>query len=227
MISPEEKFRNPPLLPRKPKTPAPGNRKVLLAVSIIVLVMVIALAGYYLAPSLLTKGGAPTGPVPTPTATMPPSTPTVIQTGSETPVITMTPAPSLASTPAVTAVSTTLVQNGIPQAGVWVRIMYAGNFSGSVGASGRMTAVTGSGDQLYQIPVQNEIVEAAVQKLDESGNPLTVVFYNNGVVVKSGITSSPDGSLDLHADLRSAEPVTTTGNTTAGNTTAGNLIPVT
>ena len=99
--------------------------------------------------------------------------------------------------------------------------MYAGNFSGSVGASGRMMAVTGSGDQLYQIPVKNEIIEAAVQKLDGSGNPLTVVFYNNGVVVKSGITTSPSGSLDLHADMRSLEPVTSAGNTSLGNLSSG------
>ena len=221
MISPEEKFRNPPLMPRKPKTPAPGNRKMLLAGSILVIVIVIALAGYYLAPSLLAKGGASTGPVATPMATMPSSTPTVMQTGSETPVLTLTPTPSPSSTLPVTAVPTTVVQNGIPPAGVWVRIMYAGNFSGSVGASGRMTAVTGSGDQLYQIPVKNEIIEAAVQKLDGSGNPLTVVFYNNGVVVKSGITTSPSGSLDLHADMRSLEPVTSAGNTTPGNLSSG------
>ena len=174
--------------------------------------------GIILAPSLLAKGGAPAGPVATPTATHAPRyAHRLCRPDHETPV----PDPDANAFPgihtAVTAVPTTVVQNGIPPAGVWVRIMYAGNFSGSVGASGRMTAVTGSGDQLYQIPAKNEIVEAAVQKLDGSGNPLTVIFYNDGVVVKTGTTSSPNGSLDLHADLRSTEPVTAAGNTTVGN----------
>jgi len=217
----DEKFRNPPLMPRKPKTPAPGNRKLLVAGSILVIVIAVVLAWYILAPSLPGNGSAPSVPEVTPTATLHPSAPTIVQTGSQTPIPTLAPVSSPAATPTVTAIPTTVAQSAVPKTGIWVRITYAGSFTGSVGAAGRMDAVTGSGDQLYQIPVQNEIVEAAVQKLDGSGNPLTVTFYNNGVAANSGTTTSPNGSLDIHADLRSTVPVATAGNITPGNQASG------
>jgi hypothetical protein len=209
----EEKYRNPPLVPRKPKAPVAGNRKMLLAGSVLIIVIVIALAGYLLAPSLLGNGSAPAGPVATPTATPAPVTPTAIQTEAPTP----SPAPA----PQVTATVTTAAQSIIPPSGVWVRITYAGNFAGSVGAAGRMKDVNSSGDQLYQIPARNEILEATIQKLDGSGNILTVSFYNDGVLASSGSTMSPHGTLDLHADLRSAVPVATAGTSTTGNQASG------
>jgi hypothetical protein len=218
------KFRNPPLMPRKPKTPAPGNRKMLLAGGILVLVIIIALAGYFLAPSLLGNGNAP---VATPTVTTPSISPTVAQTEvqttvpAQTPVLTQTPVAALTTAPAVTTAPTMAVQNGIPQSGIWVSVSYAGNFTGSVGTPGRMKDITGNGDRLYQIPAQNEIVEATIQKLDDSGNTLTVTFYNNGVAANTGSTSSPQGSLDIHADLRSATPVTTAVINTTGTKTSG------
>jgi hypothetical protein len=216
----DEKFRNPPLMPRKPKAPAPGNRKMILAGGILVLVIVIALAGYFLAPSLLGKGGAPAEPVTTPPVTTIPTisetVPTVVQTPvpAQTPSLTLTPSPSPVSTPSVTIAPTIAVQNGIPQSGIWAQISYPGNFTGSVGTPGRMIDVSGSGDRLYRIPAQNEIVEATIQKLDDSGNVLTVTFYNNGVAAQTGKISSPHGTLDIHADMRLTAPATTATVTT-------------
>jgi hypothetical protein len=228
----DEKFRNPPLMPRKPKAPAPGNRKMILAGSILVLVIVIALAGYLIAPSLLGKGGAPAEPVTTPAATEVPTItttePTIVSSPvpEQTPALTQTPSPSPVSTPSVTIAPATAVQNGIPPSGIWAQISYAGNFTGSVGTPGRMVDISGSGEGLYRIPAQNEIVEATVQKLDDSGNVLTVTFYNDGVAAQTGKISSPHGTLDIHADLRSTAPATTATITpmvtnTTGNQTAG------
>ena len=101
----------------------------------------------------------------------------------------------------------------IPQNGVWVRIEFTGNFTASFGTSGRMREITGSGNQFYQIPAQNEIVEASVQKGDNSGSVLTVSFYNDGQLAERGSTSNPHGTVELHADLRSVP--STTANTTA------------
>jgi Trk K+ transport system NAD-binding subunit len=77
-----------------------------------------------------------------------------------------------------------------------------------------MIDVSGSGDRLYRIPAQNEIVEATIQKLDDSGNVLTVTFYNNGVAAQTGKISSPHGTLDIHADMRLTAPATTATVTT-------------
>ncbi|MGA2917416.1 hypothetical protein [Methanoregula sp.] len=218
----DEKFRNPPLVPRKPKTPVPGNRKILLAGGILVIVIIIALAGYFLAPSLFGKGGTSAETVATPITMQPTAVPTIIQaTGQQTPVPAQTTTLSPTPTTSVTAIPTTEVQSGIPQSGVWVQITYAGNFTGAVGASGRMTDITGSGNQLYQIPAKNEILEATIQKLDDSGNPLTVTFYNMGVAANTGTISTPHGTLDLHADLRSKAPVAAAGNTGVVNPTSG------
>ena len=103
-----------PSCPGNRKAPAPGNRKMLLAGSILVIVIVIALAGYYLAPSLLGKGGAHRQG---PWQHQRPRCLRLRQRSCRpitTPVLTLTPSPSPASTPAVTAVPTTEVQNGIP-----------------------------------------------------------------------------------------------------------------
>jgi hypothetical protein len=213
------KYRNPPLVPRKPRTPAPGRRKMVLAGSILVIVIIIAVAGYILVPSLHGGGAAPAGTAVTPTATPLSPAPTV-ETAQQTPIPPVTPTSFPTTLPSVTAVPASEAQSVIPP-GVWVQITYAGNFTGSVGTSGRMADVTGSGDQWYQIPAQNEIVEAAAQKADGSGNALNVIFYNNGVQVNNGTTTAPFGALDIHTDLRSTVPATPTGNITTGNQTSG------
>jgi hypothetical protein len=217
----DEKFRNPPLMPRKSKAPAPGNRKMILAGGVLVIVVIIALAGYLLAPSLLGNGGAPAEPVTTPTATEVPTIPATVPADVQTPVpaqttvLTPTSSPSPVSTPSVTAAPTTAaVQNGIPQSGIWVQVSYAGNYTGSVGTPGRMNDIAGNGERLYRIPAQNEIVEATIQKLDDSGKVLTVTVYNNGIAAQTGTISSPHGTLDIHADLRSTTPATTATITT-------------
>ena len=60
----------------------------------------------------------------------------------------------------------------------------------------------GTGTRFYQIPARNEIVEAAIQKQDGSGNPLTVEIYNDGVLAGNATTKSPNGAIDLHTNLR-------------------------
>jgi hypothetical protein len=133
--------------------------------------------------------------------TAPPITPAI-----ETTLVPTTTAPVSIITPVITTmvtpVPTELSSITIPPTGVWVRVTYSGNFTGSVGISGWMTPVSGSGDKIYQIPTTNDIVEASIQKDDMSANLLTVEVYNNGIVVgKPGTTSIPSGNVDLHINL--------------------------
>ena len=65
-----------------------------------------------------------------------------------------------------------------------------------------MEQVTGAGNQFYQIPARDEIVEATIQKQDGSGNPLTVEIYNNGAIAGNATITSPNGVIDLHVNLK-------------------------
>ncbi|MFA6332065.1 MAG: hypothetical protein WCX22_03855 [Methanoregula sp.] len=195
-----EKYYNPPLMPRKPKAaPAKGNRTVI-AAGLVIILIIAAVAGiwFFAPPSTWSSSQAAT-PTPTPTPVV-----------TEQPTETVTPEP--VATPEVTAevtvTATSAPQTIIPTTGVWVRIEYSGNVTGSVGTAGRMRDITGSGDLLYQIPAKDEIVDASIEKEDYSGNLLTVSVYNEGKLVKSSTTTNPHGTVDLHADIRAANQTT-------------------
>jgi hypothetical protein len=189
--------RNPPLIPRKPRPESsPKNRTVIAIAALVVILAVIALGGYFFAPALLGMTGTPVTPLPTPVITP------VITTIATTVPLTSTPAPVTAIvTPPLTVIPTTTSVSIIPQSGVWVQIRYAGNYSGIVGAPGRFANVAGSGDHFYQIPARNETVSATVQKLDNSGNVMTIEFYNEGRLIKSGSIKTPRGTLELFVSL--------------------------
>jgi hypothetical protein len=200
----EEKFVNPPLAPRKPRTkPSSGNRRILVAAGIVLVLIIACVAGvFFFAPSFA-------GSVTTPPATV--VTPSPTATTPETPVVTVLPTTAITPEPAVTAPSpavTTAITPAATQtaalqmAGVWIRIDYAGNYTASFGTSGRMKEISDTGSQYFQIPAKDQIVEASVQKLDDSGGLLTVSIYNNGVLVKSDKTTKPHGTVEIHADLR-------------------------
>jgi len=193
----ENGMKNPPLVPRPRHESSPKNRALIAIAALAVIIGAIAIGGYFFGPSLLGTAGPPVitpgitttvTAIATPASTTPPLTPvTTIATSRPTVLPTATP------------------QTVIPQTGVWVQILYAGNYSGTVGAPGRFATIAGSGDHLYQIPARNETVTATVQKLDNSGNTLTVAFYNNGIMVKNGTVRAPKGTLEIFADLRTAQ----------------------
>ena len=87
----------------------------------------------------------------------------------------------------------------IPPTGIWVRIQYPGNFTGSVGMQGSMQEITGSGDRFFRVPATEGIIDASIQKQDNSGNTLIVTVYNNGTLVKQGNTTAPHATLNLNA----------------------------
>jgi hypothetical protein len=90
----------------------------------------------------------------------------------------------------------------VPESGVWVRIRYEGNFAGQVGLSGGLRQVSGTGDQFYQIPTNNGVIDVTVEKLDGSGNVLAVDIYKNGSMVKNSTVATPRGAIDMHVDLK-------------------------
>ena len=179
-----------PLSSRLHPPAAVSNRSKSIAVTAIIIVILALIGGGFIyASNLQGNPGVPSVPVITP----------VIP-----PVTTMVPTPTVQqnATPLVTSVPPSQPQVIIPTTGVWVRVIYSGNFTGTVGTMGKMRQVTGSIDQFYQIPTIDGIVEALIQKMDGSGNALTTEVYKNGTMVKNGTLTAPRGTIDFRVDLK-------------------------
>ncbi|MDO9324636.1 MAG: hypothetical protein Q7T80_06720 [Methanoregula sp.] len=89
----------------------------------------------------------------------------------------------------------------IPPTGVWVRVFYPGNFMGSIGANGLMRAVNSTGDQLYQFPITNGMIDGSVEKMDGSVDNLILEVYKDGALMSQSYTSVPLGLLDVHTAI--------------------------
>ncbi len=178
--------------------PAPASPDKLSYSSIAAIIIVIlAVAGVAVMYSGILQGTPQVTPVTTPL----PITPASTTAASPVPT-TIVPAPTASSV--ITTVPTAPPQITIPDTGVWVRVQYAGNFTGQIDLSGGIREVMGSGDRFYRIPTVDGVVAATIQKQDGSGNVLTVDMYKNGTLVKSGTVASPRGIVDLHVDLKMA-----------------------
>jgi hypothetical protein len=115
-----------------------------------------------------------------------------------------TVAPIITSPPVTTAILT----SAIPPNGVWLKVTYNGTFEGSYGNPGpdNQQEVRGSGEQFYAIKNGNDLIQASFQKLDNSGNTLTVEIYNNGTMVKQFSKSSPKAEIDFLVDPTTGNP---------------------
>lgn len=111
---------------------------------------------------------------------------------------TLTPVPPQQET-SQTAISVTM--NSIPSYGIWVRVSYPGNYSGYIGAPGRHLEVNSSGIQLYQLPVQDTMIEGFIEKGDGSAGKLEVEISNGGTIVSRSETAKPYGIIELHAPV--------------------------
>lgn len=89
----------------------------------------------------------------------------------------------------------------IPPNGVWVRVFYPGNYTGSLSANGQMREVNGIGDQFYQFPIANGMIDGSVEKQDGSVNNLILEVYKDGALISQSYTSVPLGLLDVHTKV--------------------------
>jgi len=118
----------------------------------------------------------------------------------------------LKSLPTLTTVTATS-QPIIPQTGVWVRVIYPGDFTGSIGSTGKMKPVTGSVDRVYQVPTNDETVTAVFQKKDNSTNKITLEVYKNEVFLQRKTSEIPSGIVEIWLDLKSLPTLTTVPTT--------------
>jgi hypothetical protein len=171
-----------------PPPPAQPSKAKLIAVTAIVVILALVAGAFIYATILQGNTGEPLVPLTpaiTSAATMIP-TPTVPQT--PVPQITIVP------TPQPTVI--------MPDKGVWVKIQYAGNFSGRIGTSGNLKQVNGSGAQYYQIPITDGIVEVLLQKEDGSAKMLTVEIYQNGRMVTRSTKATPFGTIEVREIIK-------------------------
>ncbi|MHB8164955.1 MAG: hypothetical protein ACYDDV_11580 [Methanoregula sp.] len=84
----------------------------------------------------------------------------------------------------------------IPPSGIWVRVEYPGNFSGSIGAKGRNIEVSGSGTKYYQLPVIDTNIDGSIAKLDGSSDKMVVEIYKDGTLVSRKTSMTPFGVID-------------------------------
>jgi len=220
---PGEQFQYAPLSPRKPRSDPKKSRKgIITAVLAVIVIIALAAGVYFLAPQFT---GTPGTVTPTVTATTVATTvPTTTVPITAVP-ITTEPTIAITATPVATTISPTPVVTTSPasdptQSGVWIHIVYPGNYSASFGTSGRLKEIHGSGEQFFQIPAKDQIVEATVEKSDDAGSALTVAILNDGVIAGQETTASPHGTVELHVDLRVLSTPVTTVSPMAPATTA-------
>jgi len=174
--------------PSSPPSAQPGKAKLIAVTAIVVIIALVA--GAFIYSTILggNEGEPPVLPV----------TPAI------TPEATMIPTPtaSPASTPQITILPTPQPTVSMPDKGVWVKVQYAGNFTGRVGTAGNMKQVNASGDQYYQIPINDGIVEVLLQKEDGSGNVLVVEVYQNGKMVARSTKATPYGAVEVRETIK-------------------------
>ncbi|WP_321506372.1 hypothetical protein [uncultured Methanoregula sp.] len=93
----------------------------------------------------------------------------------------------------------------IPADSTGFRVIYPGDFAGEVGIPGSMKILSGTGDVYFPVQKNNRLVQASIQKQDNSGDTLTIEVYAYGKMIYTKSVSTPGGSLDILID-------TTTGS---------------
>jgi hypothetical protein len=90
----------------------------------------------------------------------------------------------------------------VPTSGVWVHVQYPGNFTGTVGTTrGGLREVNTTGEQYYQVPARDGIIDVSLQKQEGSRDELAVEIYRDGSLLKRSNTTAPRGTVDLHLNL--------------------------
>jgi hypothetical protein len=187
-----------PQIPKSPPpTPGTGSQRptLILVTTIILIILGIGIGVVFYSHDATSPDKEPV-PLLTPSLQ-----PTTMQ---QTPVQQTTPQPTTLpqTTVQITEAPAPVV---IPPDGIWVRVVYSGNYYGRLGNPGSLRSVQGSGDQIYSIQGDG-LVQLQINKNDNTGNPLTVEIYRNGELMKRQVRSAPMGSIELLIDAKTGNP---------------------
>jgi hypothetical protein len=89
----------------------------------------------------------------------------------------------------------------VPPTGVWVKVTYTGQFTGTIGTPGRLNDVVPNGGNLYQVPTKDGPVVVSIEKSDGTSAELTIEVYKDGVLMKRAATTAPKGTVEFEAAL--------------------------
>jgi hypothetical protein len=93
------------------------------------------------------------------------------------------------------------VQFAVPDTGVWVKVRYAGNYTGSISSNGQVRSINDAGDQLYQMVMKSGTIDGTLEKADGSMDPLEILVYKDGVLTAQANTTVPKGIAEIHATV--------------------------
>ena len=131
--------------------------------------------------------------------------------------------PGVVTSTAITVAQTpSPVPVTVPPTGVLLKVIYPGAFTGMIGNPGVLRQVSGTGNQTYQVLMTASIVQAAIQKHDNSGAAMTVEIYNNGTLLSRRTVTAPMGEVDLLIDTKTAQPPGLTTPPAGNRTLPGN-----
>lgn len=135
---------------------------------------------------------------------------------------------SVVTTQATPLPSATPVQIAIPPTGVWMKVTYPGNYTGTYGALGYyQTEVTDKGTHFYQIATAIGPVAASIKKLDGSGDTLAIAVYKDGVLIKEESTTVPYRLMEFYSDLKTSTPATYVTSIAVTSVPSVTSVPVT
>ena len=127
--------------------------------------------------------------------------------------------PSLTTiTPDITAVPTIDPASAAAStAGIQLRVDYPGQFSGTAGNPGYLQSISGTGPRAFPIRMLTNNVQATIQKLDNSGDALTVGIYNNNTLLTQKTVTAPMGEITMLIDVTTELPPGLAGTTPQGS----------
>ena len=193
--------------PKKPRRAIRmPDKKVFIAIGVIILLIVIALAGVVFVYPMISGIGS-----------------SIPGSATEVPVTTSTPvSPGTIAIPVATAAPVA------PATGVYAHISYIGGWKGTYGMPAVLQSVTNSGERFFEIVNATGPVQVTAEKLDGSTrHELVVEIYKNGGLLTTGKTTEGFGKVTVSADATTgvaqapqAVPVTlTTTNKPVTNVT--------
>jgi len=192
------------------------ERSPIFLIGMMVLVIGVIISGMFIVGQVIHAKNAPVSPNITGPAV------TTIVTPTPGPLPTPAPSPVSQVTP-IQAES--LPSIAIPPSGIWVRVDYPGNFSGSIGALGRNVEVSDSGTQYYQLPVIDTNIDGSIAKLDGTSEKMVVEIYKDGVLISRKSTRAPFGLIEQLASGIEQTDIAVTAAPTQESQTIDNYLP--
>jgi hypothetical protein len=87
----------------------------------------------------------------------------------------------------------------IPSSGVWVRVYYPGNYTGSIRAKGLIINVNSTGDRFYPLAITSGMIDGSIEKQDGTANALIIEVYKGGKLISRSYTAIPRGVVNINA----------------------------